>query len=360
MTIRPFGVFALAAAFSGAPLAQAQPEPPTPPDLPEAPAAPAPPPRPVPQMPSGPIEVNGIVGRVNGRIITKNQVGFMLAPIYAQLAAQFPRRGPEFERQFLAAQDKIIQELVDRQLILDEFKRMGATIKPHFIDEDIKDQLRRNYNGDEAKFREELKRSRMTMDGYREMTREKLIVQAMRQQKFADAPPPLPNEISREYAEIKQSLRDTSKDVISFQKIFIPRLDQQNPASSPETQLTLAESIGTQIAEGKDFAELAKTYSKDAFAEQGGVQSDVPRTDLAAEFAAIIFDAPEGKVVGPLEDPQGFTLVKVTKKALGPSPALQGEVRQQVEERVRRKKTSVQYERWIEGLRKKAIIDIRK
>lgn len=360
MIIRPFGVFALAAAFSGAPLAQAQPEPPTPPDLPEAPAAPAPPPRPMPQMPSGPIEVNGIVGRVNGRIITKNQVGFMLAPIYAQLAAQFPRRGPEFERQFIEAQDKVIQELVDRQLILDEFKRMGASIKPHFIDDEIKRQLRELYNGNEAKFREELKRSRMTMEGYREMTKEKLIVQAMRQQKFADAPPPLPNEINREYAEIRTSLRDTSKDVISFQKIFIPRLDQQNPGSTPETQLTLAESIGSQIAEGKDFGELAKTYSKDAFAEQGGIQNDVPRTDLAAEFAAIIFDAPDGKVVGPLEDPQGFTLVKVTKKNLGPSPALQGEVRQQVEERVRRKKTSVQYDRWIEGLRKKAIIDIRK
>jgi len=361
MTIRSFGAFALTAALGGASFVQAQPEPPTPPDLPAAPAEPAPvPTAPMPQRPSGPIEVNGIVGRVNGRIITKNQVGFMLAPIYAQLAAQFPRRGSEFERQFIEAQDKVIQELVDRQLILDEFKRMGASIKPHFIDEEIKRQLRELYNGNEAKFREELKRSRMTMEGYREMTREKLIVQAMRQQKFADAPPPLPNEINREYAEIKQSLRDTSKDVISFQKIFIPRVDAQNPASSPETQLTLAEDIGRQIAEGKDFGDLAKTYSKDAFAEQGGVQNDVPRIDLAAEFAAIIFDAPEGKVLGPLEDPLGFTLVKVTKKTLGPSPALQGAVREQVEERVRRKKTSVQYDRWIEGLRKKAIIDIRK
>ena len=37
-------------------------------------------------MPSGPIEVNGIAAKVNGRVITKNQVSFMLAPVYAQLA----------------------------------------------------------------------------------------------------------------------------------------------------------------------------------------------------------------------------------------------------------------------------------
>jgi hypothetical protein len=36
----------------------------------------------------GPIEVNGIAAKVNGRVITKNQVSFMLAPVYAQLNAQ--------------------------------------------------------------------------------------------------------------------------------------------------------------------------------------------------------------------------------------------------------------------------------
>lgn len=358
MNFRSFGAIALAAALGGVPALHAQEaEPPVPPQVPPVPA-PAPPAPPAPMMPSGPIEVNGIAAKVNARIITKNQVSFMLAPIYAQLVAQFPRRGPEFERRFNEARDGVLKELIDRQILLDEFKTMGASIKPHIIDEEVKRQVRELYNGNETKFREELKKSRLTMDGYREMTREKMIVQAMRQQKLADAPPPLPNEVSREYAEIKQNLRDTSKDVISFQKIFIPRVDAENPASSPETQLTLAEDLAGQIGQGKDFAELAKTYSKDAFAEQGGAQNDVPRIDLAPEFAAIIFDAPEGGLVGPLEDPQGFTLVKVTKKVFGPAPPLE-KVRPMVEERVRRKKTSVQYDRWIEGLRKKAMIDIK-
>jgi hypothetical protein len=197
------------------------------------------------------------------------------------------------------------------------------------------------------------------MEGYREMTREKMIVQAMRQQQFADAPPPLPNEINREYAEIKDSLRDTSKDVISFQKIFIPRLDSENPLSTPETQLTLAEDVAKQANEGKDFGELAKAHSKDAFASTGGAQENVPRTDLSPEFAAIIFDAPKDKIVGPLEDPQGFTLVKITNKVLGPAPGLE-KVRDMVEERVRRKKTSADYDKWIESRRKKAMIDRKK
>lgn len=355
MNYRSLGALALAATFGGSPVLSAQEEPPVPPQV-----APTPPePTPVaPSRPSGPIEVNGIAAKVNGRIVTKSEVSFMLAPIYAQLAAQFPRRGVEFERRFKEARENVLKEMIDRQILLDEFKTMGASIKPHIIDEEVKRQVRELYNGNEAKFNEELKKSRLTRERYREMTREKMIVQAMRQQKLADAPPPLPNEISREYAEVKDNMRDTSKDMVSFQKIFIPRLSLENPTATPETQLALAEDIALQIGQGKDFAELAKTYSKDAFAEQGGVQNDVPRIDLAPEFAAIIFDATEGGLVGPLEDPQGFTIVKVTKKTLGPAPSLD-KVRPMIEERVRRKKTSVQYEKWIEGLRKKAMIDIR-
>lgn len=320
---------------------------------------PRPPQAPQPVRPSGPVEVNGIAAKVNGRVITKNEVSFMLAPRFAQLATQYPRRGPQFEAEFKEARTSIIQELIDREIIMDEFKQLGASIKPNLIDEEIKRQVRELYNGDETKFREELRRSRLTMPGYREMTREKMIVQAMRSQQFADAPPPLPGEVQMEYNEVKSTLRDVSKDVISFQKIFIPASDPTNPLTTPETQLSLAEDIAKQLGEGKDFAELAKTHSRDAFSEQGGVQENVPRIDLSAEFAAIIFDAPVGKIVGPLLDPQGFTIVKVTKIQPGPPPPLDEKLRKLIEERVQRKKTSAQYERWIESKRKRAMVDIR-
>ena len=348
--MKPRLVFSLLLAASLVPGLHAQAEQELPAPVPPKPAAPA--------RPSGPIEVNGIAAKVNGQVITKNQVSFMLAPIFAQLSAQFPRRGAQFEAQFKEAKSKILQELIDRQIILDEFKKIGASIKPHIIDDEIKRQMLTLYNGSEVKFREELKRSRLTMEGYREMTREKMVVQAMRAQQFADAPPPLPNEIQKEYNDVKLNLRDVTKDIITFRKIFIPASDPQNPTTTPETQLSLAESIAKQLADGKDFAELAKENSKDAFADKGGLQENVPRLDLSPEFAAIIFDAPAGKIVGPLMDPQGFTIVKVIKIDYGPSPPLE-KVRESIEDQVRKKKTSAQYERWIESRRKRAMIDIR-
>ena len=307
-----------------------------------------------------PIEVNGIAAKVNGRVITRNELSFNLAPIHAQLSAQYPRRGERFDTELKTARDKILQELIDREIILDEFKQLGANIKPHFIEQEVKRQIRELYNGDEAKFREELKRSRLTMEGYREMTREKMIVQQMRALQFADAPPPLPNEIEKEYEAIRPTLRDTSKDVLNFRKIFIPAVDDANPASTPESQLAFAEDLAAQLAKGADFEALAKEHSKDAYAESGGLQENVPRTDLSPEFAAIIIDNPEGEVVGPLKDPAGFTIIRVGKIQFGPSPSLADDrVRELIEERVRKMKTSAQYERWIESRRKRAMINVR-
>ena len=305
------------------------------------------------------VEVNGIAAKVNGSVVTKNEVAFMLAPIYAQLATQYPRRGPEFEKQFNAARERTLQELIDRRIILDEFKQLGAIIRPVLIDSEIKRQIRELYNGNESKLREELKKSRLTMDRYREITREKMVVQSMRAQQFSDAPPPLPNEIQAEYQEISEDLRDVTQDKITFRKIFIPSSDPESPLATPETQLALAEDIANKIKGGKSFEEMAETYSKDAFAEQGGLQQELPRTDLSPEFAAILFDSTEEKVVGPLLDPRGFTIVKVLSKNLGPTPPL-ANVYPMIEERVRKKKTSAKYERWIESRRKRAMIEIRK
>lgn len=317
-----------------------------------APAAP-------PAEPAGAFEVNGVAAVVNGTPITKNKVGFMLSPIFAQLAAQFPRRGPEFERQVLEAREKILQELIDREIIIFEFKLMeekGANLPDHVVDKEIKRQILANYDGNEEKFQAELKRARMSMDGYRKMTREQLIVQAMRAEHFSDAPPPLPGEVAKEYAAMKDKLRDTTKDKITFYKIFLPRQDAQNPLATPDSQLALAEQLAAEIKNGADITELAKKHSRDAYADKGGFQENLPRTDLATEFAAIIFAGKEGDVLGPLEDPAGFTVVKIVDIIPGPTPALAGDVREMVEDRVRTKKNSVAYENWISKKRKSATV----
>lgn len=346
--------FAWLALLAATGLSSAQEPAPTP----APPAAPSAQPVAPPLPPGGAFEVNAIAAVVNGRTITKSKLNFLLARDYAMLAAQFPRRGAEFERQVLEARDKILQELIDREIILSEFKELekkGASIPEKAVDREISRQIRASYNGSEELFQEELKRARMSREAYRKMTKDQLIVEAMRFEKTSEAPPPIPGEIQKEYNAIKDTIRDITKDKISFTKIFLPRQDADNPLATPESQLALAEQLVVEINNGADISELAKKHSRDAFASEGGVQKDLPRTDLAPEFAAILFKRKPGEIVGPLEDPAGFTIVKIGSITPGPAPSL-SEVKEQVENRVRQKKSAVAYEKWITEKRKTAVV----
>lgn len=313
------------------------------------------------QESSGLVEVNRIAATVNARPITAKEVGVMLGPEIARLAAEFPRRGPEFQRQVKEARDRVLQELIDRELILSEFAKMqakGANLPDHVVDQEIERQIQNLYGGDRQKFRDELSQARMGMASYRELTREKLIVQALRSEKFKDTAPPLPSEIQKEYQLAKDSLRDTSQDQLTYRKIYLSKTDPTNPLATPDSQLELAESLVEKLENGADFAELAKKHSADAFAQDGGLQKEIPREDLSPEFAAILFDAKVDKTLGPLEDRTGFTIAKVESLKKGPAPPL-SEVKDLIKERVRAKKTSERYEKWIEQLRDDAVIQMK-
>lgn len=303
------------------------------------------------------VEVNGIAAKVNGRTVTKNEVAFMLAPVRAFLASKFPRKTPKYYSELKKAKEKVLEELINRELIIYHFKDRGAQIPDHVVESEIRRKIRKDYNGSDQKFRAELKNKGISYAKFKELTKRRLIVQAMRSSQFKDVPPPTPAELRREYNKISDSLRDVKKDRCDFEKMYIPKVNPDDLTATPETQLELAESIVKKVKNGADFATLAKAHSQDAFADEGGKQKNIARTDLQPVIATLIFQEPTGKVLGPLEDGRGYHIIRCTNKDLGPAPGLSDpKVRKLVEENVRREKTSAQYDRWIERLKRNAMI----
>ncbi len=299
--------------------------------------------------------VNRIAATVNGRPITSNEVSFRLMPIGAQLAAQFPRQGAEFNRQLAAAKNAIINDLIDRELVLSEFDSKGAQLKDSFVDQEVSRTIRENFNGNRDRFLESLRLSGMTIRSFREATKRNMIVMAMRASKYDQDIPPTPDEINREYQESKAKFRDLTKDRIQFKKIFIPLVGDDNE-SNPDVQLKLATLVADEIKGGKStFEEMAKSYSKDSMASNGGLWPMKERSEFSPEFAAIIFEVPNGQLVGPLIEPAGFTIAIPLKKELAPAPPL-SHIKDQIDAQVRSKRSNERYKQWIERLRNKAII----
>jgi peptidyl-prolyl cis-trans isomerase C len=75
-----------------------------------------------------------------------------------------------------------------------------------------------------------------------------------------------------------------------------------------------AEQIREQIINGKDFAEMAKKYSKCPSSEQGGDLGYFSKGMMVPEFEKVAFESPVGAVSEPVKTQFGWHLILVTAK----------------------------------------------
>ncbi len=81
-----------------------------------------------------------------------------------------------------------------------------------------------------------------------------------------------------------------------------------------EAALKQAQDIKKQLDGGADFAELAKKYSADSSAAQGGDLGYFKKGDNVAEFDNAAFALQVGQVSDPVKTQYGYHIIKVTDK----------------------------------------------
>lgn len=299
--------------------------------------------------------VNRVAATVNGRPITTSELKARLAPYFRELIMLYPKQGPRFNAELVKAKKSVLQELIERELVLSDFETKGYQIKEDFIDDEISRRILVQFNGNRDAFLDNLRKSGMTSGEYRDSVKKEMQVSAMRSSRYERGIPPTPDEIQAEYDATKSDYRDISQDQICYDKIFIPSVTEDG-MSGPEQQYQLALEVKQSIEKGRiSFAEAAKKHSVDSHAQDGGRWPYISRKDLAVDFANIVFSAEQGKIIGPLLDPSGFTIVRTRGKKLAPAPPL-SKVKEMVDDAVRRKQSETRYRQWVERLRSRAVI----
>ncbi len=119
-----------------------------------------------------------------------------------------------------------------------------------------------------------------------------------------------------------------------------------------------AETILKALASGGDFAGLAEALSTDpATRDRGGDMGWFERDDYAEAIADAAFAADTGEIVGPIEAPDGWVVLKVEdRKPAGFLPL--DEVRDEVLSRIQAAKLPAAREAWIKQARRRAAVQI--
>src|SRR5205085_3592911 len=102
----------------------------------------------------------------------------LTAPKEKLLRSQY--RGAELEAKIKEARAAALKDLIDRQLIIQAFKKDGYEIPDHFVNQHVNDIIRENFGGDRNTFVKTLQAQNFTLGEFKKMESDKMIVQAMR------------------------------------------------------------------------------------------------------------------------------------------------------------------------------------
>jgi parvulin-like peptidyl-prolyl isomerase len=174
--------------------------------------------------------VDGVAAIVNERVITYSEVKNYVQPLVAQLRRDYS--GDELVEKVRTTQVDALNRLIERALIIDEFKEKGYNIPEKVVEEQINDFIANDFGGDRAAFIKTLQAQNMTLSQFRERERERIIVQAMLNQKTQREVVVSPYKIEKYYKDHPDDFKVDEQ--IKLRMILI-RKSPPLPASIPST-----------------------------------------------------------------------------------------------------------------------------
>ena len=123
---------------------------------------------------------NGIAAIAEGEIITVEQLRREMEPMVPRLRAQ-ARTEREFKEGIQQISREILQNLIDRILIVKAAEEEGLLIPPSYIDQEYEDVLNRDFSGDRARLMSYLQAQGLTAREFRTEIYNRVVVNYMRQ-----------------------------------------------------------------------------------------------------------------------------------------------------------------------------------
>lgn len=235
----------------------------------------------------------GIAAIANDAIITIQEVE-MLARSAVRGKERLPqyRNNPELlNREFYQAQSDAVEQLIERQLILDDFKTSGLVFPESIIDERIRTIVREKY-GSRADLTRTLQADGITTEGFRQQQREEMILRAMMSRNVREALIISPAKIERYYQTNLTKYK--LDDQVKLRGIVLKR----GAISTSDEILARALEIHRKLREGAGFADMAATYSEGSQARDGGDWGMQESAKWKLEFAEVAASLDAGKHSG--------------------------------------------------------------
>ncbi len=292
--------------------------------------------------------VNGISAVVNDSAVTFMEVQ-TFSKRALEAAARRSRTQADFDGESLKITKAALEQLIDRRLIVQEYKSTGGAISESAVDDILKKQIKREF-GDPITFSKMLRQAGRTYESYRKEEVDMLIFGLMVRNKISQEIVISPKRIERLYNQDQERYRVGER--AKFRMIVVEA--SRHARGEPRK---IAEQVLVKARAGEDFAKLANEFSDDARITKGGDRGWIEdkETSLAKELKAAVFNLQAGQVSDVIELGGTAFLIKVEERKPAQIKPIT-EVRIAIEKQLRDQERDRLQTAWLKRLRKKAFI----
>ena len=287
--------------------------------------------------------LNGIAAVVNSDVITYSQVEELVGSREKALEEQY--KGQDLADKVRQLRMSAVQVLIDNQLIIQEFNKNKYQLPEYVVDEQVQARIKEQFGGDRAAFIRTMDAQGMSMDRFRKMVRDEIIVQAMRQRSVKDDTIVAPSKIEDYYHKNLQTY--STPEQVHLRMIVI----KQNGSAGKQ----MAEELRQKVIGGADFDKLAGMYSEDSTQGSDGDWGWIDRKTLNDKLTKIAFSLKPGEV-SPVTELAGsyYLLYCEAKKNAIVAPLT--DKHDEIENKLLGDQRQAEQQKWLAGLRKKAYV----
>jgi peptidyl-prolyl cis-trans isomerase SurA len=300
--------------------------------------------------------IDGVAAIVNNDVITISQVRELVGTRERVIREAY--KGPDLAERIKEMRLAALKDLIDRQLIIQEFKKMqekGANIPDYVIEDRVQGIIRQEFGGDRAAFIRTLQAQGYTVTRFKEIEKEKIIVQAMRQAKLTDNVVVSPAQVQAFYDKNKSEF--TIPDQVKLRMIIL-REENANDVGGDANKAQTAEEIRQKLVEGADFNRMAQMYSEDeATRDLGGDWGWVERNTLNEDLTKAAFSMKAGGISPVLQLGDSYYILNVEARKNATVKSI-SETREAIEQNIMQQERMKSQQRWLDTLRQKAFIKI--
>ncbi|MFB3166453.1 peptidylprolyl isomerase [Neobacillus sp. 179-C4.2 HS] len=224
-----------------------------------------------------------------------------------------------------------VEQLIADKIVASEAKKEKVTITDKELNEEV-DKLKESYGGEEV-FNQMLESNNTTVDALKDDLKNYLTIRKLLepQIKITD------EELQTYFDENKDSFGEAEQ--VKASHILV-------------ADEATAKEIKQKLADGADFAELAKEYSTDeGTKENGGELGFFAKGTMVTEFDDVAFTLPVNEISDPVKTDYGYHIIKVEEKKEA-KEANFDDSKKEITETLIQQKMETEYSTWLEEKKK--------